>query len=481
MKYTISQLSIFGSSICNLSCGYCYLNKNKGYAEFNKIIQQAWLDGTYVENIIKVFEKLNSDPDELKNIELWGGEPLILTKNMVPHIADLFKHFKKVQRVLVPTNWAAVNVPDFVDFLHEIDKYVRPQNGKKFDFAIQCSIDGPPGDFNANGHNANWAIYVQNLEELKKLLDERPLKNMIASYIVHPTASKELLLKHFSTYDGIKDYLNKLGSFIEYCKDITNTPGTSVFTIDPMAAPLIAVPAETSTEEGIEIARIYRMFEHVVNNELKVPKGEHGYHYVAHFFTVGDLTKSNPECAEAGDFAVTIIPDGTIVECACSYIEHYEPYLQSLLENGDDFAYRTAKIRNFNFFNPLTATEEEWKEHFWYVLDGGFRCTSSIYYNLQMALMQELALSKQIDSCYLNDAEKLFDDLTLAQSIFTCTRENLKDTRIPYLMDVNQGRRWFNGFVDFVSDNNKAELKDYMKGQYTKYYEYNALDCERPR
>ena len=87
MKYShIIQVSVLGSSICNLNCSYCYLHEQhfcNAYATLNKEIQEAWINGSYIENIQKVFQEINCKTSEVTNFEIWGGEPLILIENLV--------------------------------------------------------------------------------------------------------------------------------------------------------------------------------------------------------------------------------------------------------------------------------------------------------------------------------------------------------------------------------------------------------------
>ena len=108
-KKNIDQLSLLGSSVCNLSCSYCYLHNQetqKFYKICNDEIQNGWKDGSYVDNIRKVYEKISADPTLTTRIELWGGEPLIQIDNLLISIKNLFELFPNVDFFMIPTNFA---------------------------------------------------------------------------------------------------------------------------------------------------------------------------------------------------------------------------------------------------------------------------------------------------------------------------------------------------------------------------------------
>ena len=92
----LTRLQVFASSICNLDCKFCYLqnqHKSGAYALLNKDIQEAWINGSYVENIKLVLESMNSPREILDCISFWGGEPLILANNLLKPIEQLLTYF----------------------------------------------------------------------------------------------------------------------------------------------------------------------------------------------------------------------------------------------------------------------------------------------------------------------------------------------------------------------------------------------------
>ena len=73
----VFSISVITSSTCNLNCNFCYLHKNKVNYEYNELLRAAWDDGTYVNNLKLVFEKMENNPEDVEEIHFWGGETLI--------------------------------------------------------------------------------------------------------------------------------------------------------------------------------------------------------------------------------------------------------------------------------------------------------------------------------------------------------------------------------------------------------------------
>ena len=60
----IDRLDVMGSCSCNLRCSYCYINKNKSFFNYDKNIKAAWQDGSYLDTIEQVYNKLNANPKD---------------------------------------------------------------------------------------------------------------------------------------------------------------------------------------------------------------------------------------------------------------------------------------------------------------------------------------------------------------------------------------------------------------------------------
>lgn len=116
----IHALSVITSSTCNLNCKFCYLHKNKVNHEYNNLIRQAWDDGTYLENIRKVFEKMGNDRNDVTQIHFWGGETLIQVDLLEKNVPKFYELFPNIKSWHISTNWV-ININNFFTFLKTID------------------------------------------------------------------------------------------------------------------------------------------------------------------------------------------------------------------------------------------------------------------------------------------------------------------------------------------------------------------------
>ena len=167
----IRQVSLLGSSLCNLSCQYCYLQNQqtqKFYKLLNDEIQQAWKDHSYVNNIKKVFEKIEADPKKTSRLTLWGGEPLIQINNFLSTAKELFEYFPNITFFMIPTNFAwPENIAKQIPLMAQYFDQTRTTTEKAW-LHLQLSIDSYKGPLLEHGHHAKNDQYLKNFETIIK-------------------------------------------------------------------------------------------------------------------------------------------------------------------------------------------------------------------------------------------------------------------------------------------------------------------------
>ena len=85
MKQHIRMVSLLGASDCNLGCSFCYLGKNPFYKKYDSKIKKAWETGEYLNNVKKVLQALDTDPKDILELQLWGGEPTLYLNIIAKH------------------------------------------------------------------------------------------------------------------------------------------------------------------------------------------------------------------------------------------------------------------------------------------------------------------------------------------------------------------------------------------------------------
>lgn len=478
-KKILQQIDLMGSSSCDLKCSYCYINKNCAFFDYDKQIREAWETGAYLKTVQAVFSALDQSPSTITDLQLWGGEPTLHMPLIAKQGQALGELFPNITHFLIPTNWYNLDIKALVDFIYGLDKGIKPREKPEnhLNFHIQASIDGPPGELNKSGHAVDWETYKKNFDVFCKYLKEYgKLNNITIVFSSCGTTTQHLLLKNLTTYDQIsefRNFYNKVNSYIlteiEKIKDVQLVLSARLWT------PRIAISQTTTTEEAVELEKIIRLFEYhdyITDtqsfsdaNEIQLFRDCQGESF---------YVNRNHECPESNEQALTIMPDGTIAECPCTFLQNLETYKQELLEHKDYWEYKSALIREPNFYNPLQKNEEKDKYHSWYVFNGGYLGTQSTYANLNLSMAYEMALSRQIDYQYVLNPELLMNHYLANFMTAECYREHVNVTHNHFLTDHNMIRRWFNGFTHYSYNDHLEKIKLNFNNFMEKYNEINT-------
>ena len=444
----LTQLQVLASSICNLNCEYCYLQdneKNNAYTILNNQIQKAWLDGTYVKNIEKVFNELNSDPNKMETISFWGGEPLIMIKNLLPSIKPLFSFFPNINMVFFSTNFSKIdNLIDLICLLDEIKQ-------NKLLFMLQLSIDAPPGELQSFGHKVDWKIYKKNIDDFFKELSTRnKLKNTKIDFLFHSAFSAENILKYLNTYDKIKkycDYFHDFYNYINMTADFYNLKNYITITRDTIF-PIIAEPSLFTVEQGLKLKKIMKIITYIQN---KIEYSSNYPIYKDCIYSIGEdsIYNKNRTCFTNGEAGITLLHDGTIVECFGGYILNSPEYWKSIKDNPlKRKTYREALLKKRLYINPLKIETKEKNDYNWYIYNN-IKDNTSTTIHLIFNLALEMAKSGDIDYIYYENPEKLLKHLIQFNHEAACIKDQLQMVSTTHLVSVNVLRKYLNGVAEY--------------------------------
>ena len=347
--------------------------------------------------------------------------------------------------------------------MYNLDKELTPRTSKnKLYFHIQGSIDGPPGDFNTYGHNVSFDQYKKNFDEMIDYLKEKnePLNNTVFDLAVCPCSTQHLIIKNLNTYEKIKNFREKINEIVQYVQNrLKEISWIDTCFMTRYWTPRIAISQSTTSEEAHEINKILRLLD-LIDYQEKVqsnePEGQANFwHDCSGEFSIYER---NHECYESNMSSITVMPDGTIAECPCTFFHNIPEFKQDFLDKKNYWEYKSCLMRTNSFYNPLKKDNDLISYHDWYVYNGGYIGTSSTYDNLNFCMAQELALSWQIDYNYALNPALLFNHYTSAFMTSECFRENVNVNHNPFLADINQFRRWFNGGTEYSVNWHKNTL-----------------------
>ena len=460
----INTISLISSTTCNLNCSFCYLHKNQSYKEFDKLVRQAWADGSYLDNAIKTVERFNSG-DKIFQCQLWGGETLLHIDDVTKNLQKFYLYFPNVTLWKISTNWL-IDVNKFFEFIKELDLYAP----KDTIIQTQLSIDGPKGGYAEQGHNVSLEAYQKNMIDFAFLMNNYKLNNVKVDFTINATLNKQTYIEKLSNYDEMKHYVTFMRDLVKFIDNLCVSKALNISA--HMIFPGCAVPAPDSSEEGKKIADIIKMWEIVRDKEF--PDADK---YFVFQYGIGELTgcKSmlipNDECSELNG-SLTINYNGDIAECSGAFIDNFEPYLQELIEEGDMNSYYTSVSRNQLVYNPGTISDSDFEEKQWQVTQG-YKQNESTYVALAFRAAIELANANQIDYRYKYDRDLLLRHVISMLHTASCSRENLKDTKIPYMASIGLLRRYLNGIMDYAYNVKKAESikrrEEYIFGERGMY------------
>jgi len=437
----IVSISFLTASSCNLDCSFCYLHKNQSFKNFDRIILKAWDNGSYIKNVKKSLRRLDADIEKIINIDFWGGETLMFINHITPHIPTLLTEFPKVRELKISTNWT-LDVEDFIKFIKELDKEID----HKIDVRIQMSIDGPPGPIMETGHNGDWNKYYENIDKFIKEFNNYPLKNVYIRFHINSVIKKDIYFESFSSEEKMQQYVDYMKNFIDHIRQQCiskhlNCGQNFIF-------PQLALPYTETTEDGRKLADIIKIWETLRFRYSEDNYDDQFFHGMSNLEAPAWLLKENIECGELSA-ALTFLPDGSIVQCSSSYMDHTEEYQNELLQNKEFEELKKAKRLNNFHFNPRIMSEEELEDLKWYMFNGN-KNNVATYIHIMMITADELAQAGQIPYYFHKDPNYLWKLLVTLSNTNTCMRENIRDTGNVFIPNISLYRRLLNGVMQHI-------------------------------
>ena len=452
-------ISVLTSSQCNLNCSFCFLHKHEALNKYDQIIIQAWEEKTYLKNVYNALKILGEDPNQITQVNFWGGETLLHIDLIQENLLEFFKYFPNLERFSISTNWT-INIEKYFNFIKELNS-IAP---RKIIINNQCSIDGPPGPISDAGHNG-WDLYLKNYKLFTDLCNTTKLSNIELYLVINAVVDKKIYLNDFCQYDKMKDYMAYMDNFLKQIEQMCIS--ASLFVQKRFILPGYSYPYEATVEDGLNFCKIIRLWEYVRANEFPqyntyFTSDTDFYNGITSFNFVGDWQYNNAECCEQKT-ALTFLPDGRQVECSSSYIESDPDYRQECLDMGDKDRYYSSLIHHTNSINPLTASEDELNNYNWAVRTG-YRNTEMTYLHFMVEMCKELALAGQIPKKYYYDEELLINHLLAIPGVINCSRENINTTMNVFLPNITTFRLFLNGTIEYLYDNHLIEYR--LKGGY---------------
>lgn len=480
----LSRVSIIAAMECNLSCDYCVIahrqqkNKknNKDSKEkslFQKTVE-ALESGEYLENVKKVFNRVDGDRKHVDAFEIWGMEPTLILKYFTPKWKDWYHYFPNVSRVFFSTN-GMDHMDDIVAFIKEVEKWSEDRMALQ----IQVSYDGDYGeDFVRHGSQEK---IENNLHYLIKELNSVKLENLEVNIFLHGVLSKPLLKKFAEEPETIVNYIKNSDAFLDGLNAVNFN--------DRIRIGSFSAPPELNyiytTKEGqttFEALRNMSMIEskYFYENPKSHWCGSHGVFgnivdelasliLKERCFNLDDYVekfglKNNSYWSDHTDFCGAVIHDLKITydgrSMLCQNMIHdLNLEIDPLEPSMEEWAIKNI-IDNYGAVNFITATDEEIdKAIYW----GSTLNTNNCYNFMTHTIanfMYLLASCGQISGSYLYDEKKLMRHAFLLAVIGVCYYNNMIETGSNIIYSISLIKNYCNGIMDIIEEHIQRNIDE---------------------
>ena len=460
-------LSIHYSADCNMDCAYCYISKKHKFATTtNQQIRAALQDGTFLKNIIALYDNYPEYKDQVDVYALWGAEPTINGEYFAQFHKGIMDNFPNIQKVEFSTNgWCGGA------FL--VENFVKPamayaiEHKRFLKFDIQFSLDGPP---NINEKTRRPGATARTLEALHTVIDavenspyfqlDLNLKSTLSFDTLRGLCSLQALQEYYNWCDNVMCNLR------DWAKDKTSVDYRRVnFT------PTFVTPITATVDDGKMFAQWLRLLTQLdyshfnyYNNDWLFGMGvaqmhlllEYGVQNVDHLYQMLSCS--------AGKNSWHIEPDGTISDCS-----HVSPLLmEANFENN--------KTHQFILDSHVISQNFSNKELHHFYGAYAYHAFPHSRFALFTTAVAALISAGQLDAKYATNHDELLA-LWFISSQMGCHLSDQEITGNEFLTTFGRIRIWGNGAVDALKEYMQFENQRlYMQGDYGYG---NVIECNR--
>lgn len=449
MNFKLKSAELYLSSSCNLKCSYCYISKNPGFYELDKMVQKNLSNNIYLKNLKKAFP----DKYALEELILWGGEPSLGFEPFGNHLYSILDEFPNITKFMTSTNFCT-DIKNFTDLFDKINDYGRP-----VEFKIQISLDGPIYINDTNRGLGTTEAILENLRSLTEYANEKQWENLNLSMSFKPTISIENI-KHFLSGTQEENFKRVVGYhkfFESIFEEFENTNQNSKIELNSKPAMTYVMPGQYTSEDG-------KLFTEFLKLMHEIEK-EHDQHPIFKFTNRIDATRNRmlkgyeafvrgSTCGYCSIFKsrMAILPteEGLMAGCHRSFSDYFESYLKGREDLNERNVISVSEgLTNAvkdNFFYSITQSDmlkmQEKMRQIYSAIELPIVAIASLIY--------ELALIGQTDPVYLDDNDKLVRAAYIIRNNTPCLYDHMATTGTFMTMDPSVIRLYCNGAIEYI-------------------------------
>lgn len=439
------MLVLYTTAVCNLNCSYCYIDKNPALKKIDDMLDESFKGDYYFDFTKEIFP----DPNQLRQVQIWGGEPTLRLDRCFYTIDKLIQHYPNLDTFMFSTNFVGEYWFDMVSGFLDILKKYEPRH---FDFVLQLSIDGPPRINDCGRGVGVTEKFLKNYKELVKRVKAQDWvpKNVLIKSHFKPTLST-VTIPMLQTKESVIEYYR----FLDTCADAIIFYTYENFDYSP-CIPNVATPSPHTKQDGIMFANLCKLCREIEKEHLF----KH-YEEITPFWNSRNAMEVEqkhlcPNFTEGcntcgiGIRTVGLLPDKKISLCHNGFVDLVGDYKKRCIEN-EQLSKHSIDSELFNRNNDVRDTNcnlEEFQEY--QKLAGMFENQNASF---QMANMVNmiilLAEQNMIDKKYKNMKEAI-EAARFLQTMPYCVRDSLGTTGSMILSPMGSAKLLLNGAKEYI-------------------------------
>lgn len=437
-------LVLYTTAVCNLNCRYCYIDKNPALKTIDDILDESFRGDYYFNYAREIFP----DPKQLKEIQIWGGEPSLGYHRAYHTIEKLIPCYPELDTLMTSTNFTT---PNFFEEFYGLLKIFEKFSPRKFKISLQLSIDGPEEINDISRGKDVTKQFIKHFEKMLTTIKDNLPSNVTLFWHFKPTLDSGTI-KLLQTKQKIIEYFQFFEQFYEKAESYKMPNFEYGYSI-----PNTACPSPHTKEDGILFANYCKLCREL-EKENKTHHYFKFYNNIISFFPRrppydNNNYKSPGGVCGTGKQVVGLLPYNMISACHNGFVDLISDY--KIESSKRDKASESSL--DFRFFANdkakarLTMTKEE-------LLTYESQINYYYQYNTKTRLgniaqlINLLALVNQIDEKYKNHKEALKGAQFITAATSYCIRDNINSTGCMSLYPVGLIKLLLNGAREYIEE-----------------------------
>ena len=362
------------------------------------------------------------DPLQLKEIQLWGGEPTLRLDRAFPTIKKIIDYYPNFSTVMFSSNFTTEN---WFEQLKGLFNVFEQYPNRKFSVNIQLSIDGPEYINDLGRGKGVTQKFIAHWFDLIKFVKNGFSKNIVLRIHFKPTLSietipllqdKKSIIEYYQFFETFKEsimyYENENFSF--------NLP-----------VPNTACPSPHTKKDG-------QLFANLCKLTREIEKENVDLHYFKFYYRITpfeprqswdhscpNLIDSCKTCG-MGLFSVGLLPNDRISLCHNGFVDLISDYKKRCMDDENLEKHSIdQELFNRNLMVRDTNCSIEEFVVFEKMLKSYYEKGSTFQLSQLTNTIQSLALTNNIDKKYQNRIEAIEAAHFIQNSTSYCIRDNL--------------------------------------------------------